>query len=163
MNQVLKRGKIIALVLTLAFSLLLPATALAGAGSAPVATLYSPTTNAALSDNQKIIFRLDEPVTLGSASITITASGDSTVYTADAASGTLLGNPTTGPWYVSYNLGAFQNSGTPLSLSAGTTYEVAANLGAFVDTESSAQSGAMSGQFTTASSGVAVIFTKTRH
>ena len=161
MNQVLKRGKTIALVLTLALSLLLPATALAGAGSAPVATLYSPTTNAAASDNQKIIFRLDEPVTLGSgASITIT-SDDTTYYTADAASGTLLGNPITGPWYVSYNLGAFQNSGTPLSLSAGTTYKVAANSGAFVDTESSAPSDAMSGQFTTGSSGVAVIFTKT--
>ena len=65
MNQVLKRGKIIALVLTLAFSLLLPATALAGAGTAPVATLYSPTTNAAVSDNQKIIFFEDGSMDMG--------------------------------------------------------------------------------------------------
>lgn len=160
MNRIFKHIRTAALAIVLALALLLPAVALAGDGTAPVATLYSPTTNAAVSDNQKIIFRLDERVTLASGvSITIT-SDSATFYTADAASGTLLGNQSTGPWYVSYNLSSFQNSGTPLSLSAGTTYTVAVNAGAFVDT-TSAPSEALSAQFTTGSGGVAVIFTKT--
>ena len=137
MNQILKRGKTIALVLALAFSLLLPATALAGDGTAPVPTLYSPTVNAATSANQKIIFSLDERVSLASGvSITISPDSGTTLYTADAASGTLLGNQSTGPWYVSYNLSAFQNGGTPLSLAVSTTYSVAVAAGAFVDSTS---------------------------
>ena len=88
MNQILKRGKTIALVLALALSLLLPATALAGDGTAPVPTLYSPTVNAATSANQKIIFSLDERVSLASGvSITVSPDGGTTLYTADAASG----------------------------------------------------------------------------
>lgn len=161
MNRIKQYGKTLALALALALALLLPATALAGDGTAPVATLYSPTTSAAASANQKIIFSLDERVSLGSsASITIT-SDNITFYTANAANGTLLGNQNTGPWYVSYNIGAFQNDGTLISLSAGTIYTVAANAGAFVDTASSTPSDAMSASFTTASGGVAVIFTKT--
>ena len=162
MNQIRTRGKAIALVLALALSLLLPATALAGSGTPPDVKLYSPTASAATSDRQKIIFRLDERVSLGSSvSITVSPDDGTTLYTADAASGTLLGNQSTGPWYVSYNLGAFQNSGTPLSLAAGTTYTVTVSAGAFADTESGTINDLMSDQFTTASSGVAVIFTKT--
>ena len=137
MNQILKRGKTIALVLALSLSLLLPATALAGDGTAPVPTLYSPTVNAATSANQKIIFSLDEKVSLASGvSITVSPDGGTTLYAADAASGTLLGNQSTGPWYVSYNVSAFQNGGTPLSLAASTTYTVTVPAGAFVDTTS---------------------------
>ena len=161
MNQIWKRGKTIALVLALSLSLLLPATALAGDGTAPVPALYSPTVNAATSDRQKIIFSLDEWVSLGSgATITISPDSGTTLYTADAASGTLLGNQSTGPWYVSYNVSAFQNSGTPLSLTASTTYTVEAAAGAFVDTTSTG-SDPYSASFSTASGGSAVIFTKT--
>ena len=164
MNRLMKPRKSAALLLALALTLLLlPSAALAGDGTAPVATLYSPNMDAAVSDNQKIIFQLDERVSLASGSgvsITIT-SDDVTYYAADAAAGTLLGNQSTGPWYVSYPISAFQNSGTPLSLSASTTYTVAADLGAFVDTQSSTPSDAMSAQFTTTTGGVAVIFTKT--
>ncbi|MCE5188085.1 MAG: hypothetical protein LLF75_02710 [Eubacteriales bacterium] len=159
MNRIMKHGKTVALVLTLALALLLPVAALAGDGTPPVATLYSPTVSASTSNNQKIIFRLDEQVSLvGGVSITITAD-DSTYYTADAASGTLLGNQSTGPWYVSYDLSDFQYSGTQLSLTASTIYKVAVGEGAFADTTSA--SDAMNDSFTTAADGVAVIFTKT--
>jgi len=160
MNQILKRGKTIALVLALAFSLLLPATALAGDGTAPVPTLYSPTVSAATSTNQKIIFKLDEKVSLATGVAINISTDHATFYTALSESGTLLGNPSAGPWYVSYNLSAFQNSGTSLSLSADTTYYVDVDTGAFVDM-SNVGNDVFSGQFTTASGGTAVIFTKT--
>lgn len=161
MNRMMKHRRIFALMLTLALVLLAPAAALAGDGTAPVATLYSPTINAAVSNHQKIIFSLDERVSLASGKTITVTTDHATYYSADAANGTLLGNQSLGPWYVSYDLSDFQSSGSPLTLSAGTTYYVDAEEGAFVDTASSTASEAVSASFTTVSGGVAVIFTKT--
>ena len=159
MTRMTKHWRTAAILLTLALAFLVPSASLA-AGE-PVATLYSPTVNAAASANQKIIFSLTERVTLA-ADKHIVIAGEGSTYTAAASSGSLIGNQTTGPWYVRYDLGDFLNNSdsTPLSLSAGTTYNVTAEAGAFVDadTQPSAQ---LDASFTTVAGGLAVIFTKT--
>jgi hypothetical protein len=153
-----------ALVLSLALLLLAPAAALAVDATAPVATLYSPTVNAAVSSHQKIIFSLTERVSLASEKA-ITVTGAGVTYTAAATSGTLIGNQATGPWYVVYDLGDFLDGATPLTLANNTTYDVAAVAGAFLDAASN-PSGEVLAHFTTVSSGavidpIAVVYTIT--
>lgn len=156
MNRTTKPGKkTVALLIALMLMILVPSAALAD--DAPTATLYSPSTDAAISTNQKIIFSLSEHVSLESGkSITLTPEGG-TASVAPASSGTRLGNSSTGPWYVSYKLSDFSPA---LSLAAGTNYTVTADAGAFSDgTNLSAEA---SGTFTTSSAGgLAVIYTKT--
>ena len=153
-----KHKKWVALLAVLALAIALPATALAADETAPVAQLYSPTVNAAATANQKIIFSLSEKVTLA-AGVPITVS-DGTTYTADAGSGTVVGNAIDDRWYAVYDLTDFTSGGTALSLALGTTYSVEAGAGAFVDLAANA-SAAASGSFTTtADSGkFAVVFT----
>ena len=151
-----------ALLAVLALAVSLPASALAEADTTPpVATLYSPSANAAASDYQKIIFSLSEKVTLVSGkSVTISAGGDT--YTANASAGAVVGDATLGPWFVVYDRSAFLNGATPLSLTAGTTYTVQAEAGAFADLAAPPNvSAATSGSFTTAADGSlhSVVFT----
>ena len=161
MNRILKHSKTAALLLALALAVLVPSAALAGDGTAPVATLYSPTLSASASNNQKIIFSLDERVSLVDAK-TITITTDHSVYyTAAVTDGTLLGNQTAGPWYVVYDRSDFLNAGVSLTLSAGTTYYVNVEDGAFLDTTSTASAALSDATFTTAADGTAIIFTKT--
>jgi len=161
MTRMIKHWKAMAVLLTLALAFFMPTAISTAAGSVPSVSLYSPTTDAAASANQKIIFRLDQRVTLASdINITVTPSGGAT-YTAVASSGTLLGNQSVGPWYVRYDLGDFvDDTSTALSLSAGVTYDVTANAGAFISTDST-PSAQLDASFTTVSGGLAVIFTKT--
>ncbi len=153
-----------ALLLSLALLLLVPSAALAVDETPPVATLYSPSASAAISANQKIIFSLTERVSLaGDKQIRVTVGADT--YAAAASSGTLIGNQSTGPWYVGYDLGDFLNGATPLSLANGTTYGVTAEAGAFLDAASN-PGDALSASFTTVASGevtdpVAVVYTVT--
>ncbi len=163
MINIFKHRRVTALLLTLALGLLVPAAALAADETAPVATLYSPTVNAAVSDNQKIIFSLNEPVTLASdSSIKITV-GES-VYTVSASAGERIGNPTEGPWYVSYGVKQFVSGSAQLSLSAGATYRVDAEEGAFLDAANN-KNAVLTDYFTTTSGAVtnpvAVIYTIT--
>jgi len=157
-----KTNKWVALLTVLALAISLPATALAVEDTtAPVAALYSPTTNAAATANQKIILLLSEKVTLVGGK-TITVFDGVTTYTADAASGTLVGDALGDNWYAVYDLTDFTNGGTPLALATGLTYNVNAEVGAFADLASTPNtSGAMSGSFTTVADGslFAVVFT----
>ena len=155
-----KHKKLLAFFVVLALAISLPAATLADADtSAPVATLYSPSANAAATANQKIIFSLSEKVSLVSGH-SIAVSDGATTYTADAASGTLVGDATSGPWYAVYSLASFTNAGTPLTLAVSTTYNVSAEAGAFQDLASN-PSAAASGSFATAdnASFLAVVFT----
>ncbi|MBA4347575.1 MAG: hypothetical protein C0413_01840 [Clostridiales bacterium] len=157
-----KTKKWVALLAMLALAISLPATALAvDDTTAPVAALYSPTVNAAATANQKIILSLSEKVTLiGGKAVTV--SDGVTIYTADAASGTLVGDALGDYWYVVYDLTDFTSGITPLTLALGATYSVNAEAGAFEDLATPANtSGALSASFaTTADSGrFALVFT----
>ena len=156
-----KHKKLLAFFVVLALAISLPAATLADADTtAPTVTLYSPSGSfAAARDNQKIIFSLSEKVSLVSGH-SIAVSDGATTYTADAASGTLVGDATSGPWYAVYSLASFTNAGTPLTLAVSTTYNVSAEAGAFQDLASN-PSAAASGSFATAdnASFLAVVFT----
>jgi len=157
-----KTNKWVALLAVLALAISLPATALAAEDTtAPTAALYSPTTSAAATANQKVILSLSEKVTLvGGKAVTV--SDGVTTYTADAASGTLVGDALGDSWYAVYDLADFTNGGTPLALATGLTYNVNAEAGAFADLATTPNtSGAMSGSFTTVADGslFAVVFT----
>lgn len=146
----IKNKRWVALLAVLALAVSLPATALAADDTtAPVATLYSPTVNAAISANQKIIFSLSEKVTLvGGKAITV--SDGVTTYTADAASGTVVGDALSDSWYAVYDLTDFTNGGSPLTLALSTNYSVNAEAGAFADIATTPNtSAAMSGAFAT--------------
>ncbi len=158
------KSRLTALLLALALLLLAPAAALALDETAPVATLYSPSVNAAVSANQKIIFSLTEHVSLASGK-TVTVTGGGVTYTAEATSGALIGNQSTGPWYIAYDIGDFLDGATPLTLANDTTYDVAAEAGAFLDAASN-PSDALAASFSTVGAGavtdpVAVVFTIT--
>ncbi|MDP3447998.1 MAG: hypothetical protein Q8S22_08065 [Eubacteriales bacterium] len=160
----IKNKKWVALLAVLALAISLPASALAADDTTPpVATLYSPSVSAAATANQKIIFSLSEKVTLvGGKSITVSAGGVD--YIASAGAGTVVGDAALGPWYAVYDLGDFSNGGSPLSLAVGTTYQVAAEAGAFADLAATPNvSAAASGSFTTVADGslFAVVFTTT--
>jgi len=146
----IKNKRWVALLAVLALAVSLPATALAvDDTTAPVATLYSPTVNAAASANQKIIFSLSEKVTLvGGKAITV--SDGVTTYTADAASGTVVGDALSDSWYAVYDLTDFTNGGSPLTLALSSSYSVNAEAGAFADLATTPNtSAAMSGTFAT--------------
>ncbi len=156
MNRTMKlNNRLLALWIVLALALVVPAAALAAGG--PTATLYSPSTGASTSGNQRIIFSLSENVSLGSGkNITITPDGGSPSV-ASATSGTRIGNASTGPWYVSYKLSDFSPA---ISLTPNTNYTVTADEGAFE--ASSIPSAVATGTFTTADAGgTLVIYTKT--
>ncbi len=149
----IKHRKWIAVFAVLALAVSLPAAAFADADTtAPVAALYSPTVNAAVTANQKIIFSLSEKVTLVSGK-TITVSDGTTPYTADASSGTVVGNTLTDYWYAVYDLTDFTNGGSPLStLALATTYSVTVEAGAFADLAATPNtSAAVSASFLTTS------------
>ena len=156
-----KQKKLLAFFVVLALAIALPAAAFADADTtAPTVTLYSPSGSfAAARDNQKIIFSLSEKVSLVSGH-SIAVSDGATTYTEDAASGTLVGDATSGPWYAVYSLVSFTNAGTQLTLAVSTTYNVSAEAGAFQDLASN-PSAAASGSFATAdnASFLAVVFT----
>lgn len=124
--------------------------------SAPGVSLYSPTADAAVSGNQKIILSLDEHVTAVSGrSVSVSAGGSS--YTAPAESASALGGSSRGPWYFVFDLSDFSPE---LSLTAGTDYTVGVPAGTFVDAAGNG-SAELSAVFTTsASGGHAVVFTQ---
>ncbi|MEA4869312.1 MAG: hypothetical protein VB062_01590 [Christensenella sp.] len=157
MNRTIRLNRLLALWIVLALALVVPAIALAEGG--PTATLYSPSTGASTSGNQKIIFSLSEQVSLVSGrNITITPAGG-TPSVAAATSGTRLGNASTGPWYVSYKLSDFSPA---LTLTPNTTYNVLAQAGAFE--AASTPSAEATGTFTTGDAGgTLVIYTKTNN
>lgn len=155
-----KHKKLLAFFVVLALAISLPAAALADADTtAPVATLYSPSTSAAATANQKIIFSLSEKVSLVSGH-SIAVSDGATTYTADAASGTLVGDATSGPWYAVYDLSDFTSGATPLTLAVSKTYSVNVDAGVFADAASNPNAAA-SGSFATTddASLLAVVFT----
>ena len=155
-----KHKKLLAFFVVLALAISLPAAAFADADTtAPVATLYSPSTSAAATANQKIIFSLSEKVSLVSGH-SIAVSDGATTYTADAASGTLVGDATSGPWYAVYDLSDFTSGATPLTLAVSKTYSVNVDAGVFADAASN-PSAAASGSFATADNAslLAVVFT----
>ena len=155
-----KHKKWVAMLAVLALAISLPAAALAdGDTTPPGVMLYSPTLNAAITTNQKIILSLSEKAA-AVAGKSITVSGGGMTYTADAGSGTIVGNEIDDHWYAVYALTDFTSGGTPLSLVLNTRYDVAADEGAFKDTAENT-SGAMTGSFqTTMDAGqFAVVFT----
>jgi ABC-type uncharacterized transport system auxiliary subunit len=147
-------------VLLLAISL--PAAALADADTtAPTVSLYAPTVNAAATANQKIIFAANEKITLVSGK-NITVSDGTTTYTANAASGTVVGDALSDAWYAVYDLTDFTSGATALTLATGANYTVNTDAGAFADVAATPNaSAAVSGSFvTTATSGqLALVFT----
>ena len=152
--------KWVALLAVLMLAVSLPAAALAAEDTtSPTVTLYSPTVNAAATANQKIIFSLDEKVSLVSGFF-ITVSDGATTYAADASAGTLVGDATAGPWYAVYDLTDFDNAGTKLALSTGTTYMINVEAGVFSDTAGNANA-VKTGSFATSADGtkLAVVFT----
>lgn len=155
-----KHKKLLAFFVVLALAVSLPAAALAEADTTPpVATLYSPTVNAATTANQKIIFALSEKVSLVSSHL-VTVSDGATTYSADATSGTLVGDATSGPWYAVYDLSDFTNAGTPLTLAISKTYSVNVDAGVFADAANNPNAAA-SGSFATTDDAakLAVVFT----
>ena len=156
-----KHKKLLAFLVVLALAVSLPAAALAEADTtAPAVSLYSPTTSAATTANQKVIFSLSESVSLVSGH-SITVSDGTTTYTADATSGTLVGDATSGPWYAVYDLSDFTNGGTPLTtLTVSTNYTVNVAAGVFADAANNPNAAA-SGSFTTTDDAakLAVVFT----
>ena len=154
-----KHKKWVAMLAVFALALTLPAFALAADDTAPTGELYSPTVNAAATANQKIIFSLSEKVALVSG-VEISVSDGSTSYTADAGSGTVVGNAIGDRWYAVYDLTDFTSGGTALSLAPSKNYTVNAQAGAFKDTAENL-SGAISGSFGTISDAAmfAVVFT----
>jgi hypothetical protein len=147
----IKQKKWVALLAVLLLAVSLPAAALADADTtAPTVALYSPTgLQAAASANQKIIFSADEKITLvGGKAVSV--SDGVTAYTADAASGTVVGDALTDIWYAVYDLTDFTNGGSPLTLALGTAYNVSAEAGAFADVAATPNaSAAVNGSFTT--------------
>jgi hypothetical protein len=123
--------------------------------AAPGVALYSPSADAAVSGNQKIILSLSEHVTAVSGkNISVTAGEAS--YTAAAESAALVGGTSRGPWYFVFDLGDFSPA---LSLAAGSEYAVTVPAGAFIDAAGNGNA-EMSATFSTsASGGHAVVFT----
>ena len=158
----IKQKKWVALLAVLLLAVSLPAAALAdGDTTAPTVSLYSPSVNAASTANQKIIFSANEKITLvGGKAVSVTDGV--TTYTADAASGTVVGDALTDIWYAVYDLTDFTSGGSPLTLALGTTYNVSAEAGAFADVAAPPNaSAAVNGSFaTTATAGqYALVFT----
>ncbi|HWQ99155.1 MAG TPA: hypothetical protein VN538_13820 [Clostridia bacterium] len=158
----IKQKKWVALLAVLLLAVSLPAATLADADTtAPTVSLYSPSVSAANTANQKIIFSANEKITLvGGKAVSVTDGV--TTYTADAASGTVVGDALTDLWYAVYDLTDFTSGGSPLSLALGTTYNVSAEAGAFADVAATPNaSAAVNGSFaTTATAGqYALVFT----
>lgn len=161
--KLLTHKKRIAWLAVFALAVSLPAAALAdGDTTPPTVSLYSPTVSAAVTANQKIIFAANEKVTLVSGK-SITVSDGTNTYSADATSGTVVGDALTDNWYAVYDLTDFTNGGSPLSaLTLDTDYTVNAEAGAFADIAASPNaSAAVSGAFkTTATAGqFALVYT----
>ncbi len=124
--------------------------------SGPVVSLYSPTTDAAVSGNQKIILSLDEYAAAGSgASINVSAGG--TTYTAEVTNASALGGASGGPWYFVFDLSDFSPA---LSLTAGTVYTVTVPAGTFTDATGNGNAELSAAFTTSASGGHAVVFTQ---
>ena len=158
-----KKNRWVALLAVLALAISLPAAALADADTtAPTVSLYSPSVSAAATANQKIIFAANEKITLVSGK-NITVSDGTNTYTANATSGTVVGDALSDNWYAVYDLTDFTNGGTQLSaLTLDTNYTVNAEAGSFADLAvPSNTSGAVSGAFkTTATAGqFALVYT----
>ena len=161
--NVTKYKKWLAWLAVLALAISLPAAALAdGDTTAPNVSLYSPSgTSAAATANQKIIFAANEKITLVSGK-SITVSDGTNTFTADAASGTVVGDALNDTWYAVYDLADFTNVGTALSLATSANYSVNAVEGAFADVAATPNaSAAVSGSFATTADGTqfALVFT----
>jgi len=122
----------------------------------PVVSLYSPTTDAAVSGNQKIILSLDEYAAAGSGA-SISVSADDTTYTAEVANASALGDASGGPWYFVFDLNDFS---PVLSLTAGTEYTVTVPAGIFTDAAGNGNAKLIAVFTTSASGGHAVVFTQ---
>ena len=115
--------------------------------TAPDVSLYSPlsgSTNAAIGANQKIILSATESVSAVSGK-TVTVNDGSMDHTAPASSATLVGNASSGLWYLVFDISDFSDS---LSLANATQYTVSIETGAYIDRAGNA-SGSSSAQFTT--------------
>ncbi|MDO4572783.1 MAG: MBG domain-containing protein, partial [Clostridia bacterium] len=125
---------------------------------APAVSLYSPSTDAAVAADQKIILRFSEAVTPAAGKrVAISAGGES--YTAEADKGVLTGDPARGPWYALYDLSQFTKDGAVLTLRAGQSYAVSAEAGAFVNAAGLACAALEDASFSTGEDGgVPVIF-----
>ena len=157
-----KKNKWVALLAVLALAISLPAAALADADTTPpTVSLYSPTVSAAATANQKIIFLANEKITLVSGK-NITVSDGTNTYTANAASGTVVGDALSDNWYAVYDLTDFTNGATALSLATSANYTVNAEAGAFADVATTPNvSAAVNGSFATTAdaSQFALVFT----
>ena len=157
-----KKNRWVALLAVLALAISLPAAALADADTtAPTVSLYSPSVSAAATANQKIIFLANEKITLVSGK-NITVSDGTNTYTANAASGTVVGDALSDNWYAVYDLTDFTNGATALSLATSANYTVNAEAGAFADVAATPNvSAAVSGSFATTAdaSQFALVFT----
>ena len=157
-----KKNKWVAWFAVLLLAISLPAAALADADTtAPGVMLYSPSTYAATTANQKIILSLSEKVTLASDK-NVTVVDGATSYIAPANAGTLVGDTLSEHWYVVYDLADFVNGSTPFTLAINTTYTVNVDAGAFADLAATPNtSAAASGSFTTADDATkfAVVYT----
>ena len=161
MNMI-KNKRWLTLFVVLALAISMPAAALAEADTtAPGVMLYSPSTYAAATANQKIILSLSEKVTLASDK-NVTVVDGATSYIAPASAGTLVGDTLSEHWYAVYDLTDFVNGATPLSLAINTTYTVNVDAGAFADLAATPNtSAAATGSFTTADDATkfAVVYT----
>ena len=120
---------------------------------APAPALYAPGENAAVSENQKLIFSFAEPVKPVAGKYIQVSRGE-TVYRLEATNGEFTSDKTDGPWYAVYALTDFQEStGTPnssLVLALSEKYGVSVEDGAFQD-RAGRGSTAVVGTFSTAS------------
>ena len=123
----------------------------------PEVCLYSPSKNAAVAADQKILFAADESVS-GVTGKTVTIRLGDSAYTADAGKGRLVGGDADGVWYIGYDLSHFSPT---LTLLPGSTYTVSAEEGAFIDISGNASAEITEGTFTTAKAagGKLVVFT----
>ncbi|HWQ05989.1 MAG TPA: Ig-like domain-containing protein, partial [Feifaniaceae bacterium] len=130
--------------------------------SSPDVSLYSPqsgSTNAAIGANQKIILSADESVAALSDKY-VTVNDGSTDYTAPVTAASLVGNSSSGLWYLVFDLSDFSPA---LTLANATQYTVTIAQGAFLDRAGNA-SAVSSASFTTVASDaltdpVSVVFT----
>lgn len=121
----------------------------------PVVSLYSPAigaVNAAATDHQKIILSANEQITAVSGK-SVTVSDGTTTYTAAVTDGTLVGNTEHGPWYLCFELSDFSDGTNTLTLTGGTSYTVAIDMGAYIDLAGNA-CGPASVTFTTITDGI---------
>jgi hypothetical protein len=96
----------------------------------PVATLYSPTTSAAVSAKPKYHPLAERVPALLASDKTVTVTPDGTTYYTHMLRKRKDSQRFLGPWYVAYDLSKFLNGGRA-DVANGTTYTVAAQAGRF--------------------------------